>query len=156
MSKAIRPGIPGTDEVPRSSEVRQTLERAFAASAPPGVVAAYLFGSHAEGRSHRESDVDVAVLLDDRIYPTVAERSEARVRIASWLVGALSVNDVDLLVLNGAPPLLGRKVVTDGLSVHVADAERAREFVRDVQLRAADLAPFLARHRITLLEALAR
>jgi predicted nucleotidyltransferase len=28
------------------------------------VVAAYLFGSHASGRAHRESDVDVGVLLD--------------------------------------------------------------------------------------------
>jgi hypothetical protein len=46
--------------------------------------------------------------------------------------------------------------VTDGLAVHVADAERARVFVRDVQLRAADLEPFLARHRVTLLETLAR
>lgn len=156
MSRAIPPGIPGAAEAPQSSEVRRALERVFATSAPPGVVAAYLFGSHAEGRAHRESDVDVAVLLDERTYPTVADRSEARVRISAWLVGALSVNDVDLVVLNGAPPLLGRKVVTDGLAVHVADAERARVFVRDVQLRAADLEPFLARHRVTLLETLAR
>ncbi len=141
---------------PQSSEIRWTLELAFSTSAPPGVVAAYLFGSHAEGRAHRESDVDVAVLLDERIYPTVAERSEARGRICAWLIGALSENDVDLLVLNGAPPLLGRKVVTDGLAVYLADAERERVFVRDVQLRAADLAPFLARHRVTLLETLAR
>lgn len=28
------------------------------------VVSAYLFGSHAEIRAHRDSDVDVAVLLD--------------------------------------------------------------------------------------------
>lgn len=119
-------------------------------------MAAYLYGSHAEGRSHSESDVDVAVLLDEGTYPTAAERSEARVRISAWLVGALSVNDVDVLVLNGAPPLLGRKVVTDGLPVRVADAERARTWARDVQLRAADLAPFLARHRVNLLEALAR
>lgn len=136
--------------------MRRTLELAFATSAPPGVVAAYLFGSQAEGRAHRESDVDVAVLLDDRIYSTAAERSEARVRICAWLIGALSENDIDLLVLNDAPPLLARKVVTDGLAVYVADEERARLYGRDVQLRAADLALFLARHRVTLLQALAR
>ncbi len=136
--------------------MRRRLELAFATAAPPGVVAGYLFGSHAAGRAHRESDVDVAVLLDDQVYATAAERSKARVRICAWLIGALTENDVDLLILNDAPPLLGRRVVTDGLAVHVADAERAREFVRDVQLRAADLAPFLARHRVTLLETLAR
>ena len=30
----------------------------------PGVQAAWLFGSHCEGRSHRDSDVDLAVLLE--------------------------------------------------------------------------------------------
>ncbi len=32
----------------------------------PDVVAAYLFGSHAEGRARPESDIDIAVLLSDR------------------------------------------------------------------------------------------
>src|SRR5438445_8007932 len=35
----------------------------------PGVISAYLFGSHAEERAHRESDIDVAVLLDRKDYP---------------------------------------------------------------------------------------
>ena len=60
------------------------------------------------------------------------------------------------MVLNGAPPLLGRRIVTDGVPVYVADVDRERDYSRDIQLRAADLAPFLAKHEITLLEALAR
>lgn len=156
MSRPSRPRARGAEQDPAGSNLRRTLERAFSTSSPPGVLAAWLFGSQAEGRAHRESDVDVAVLLDERTYPTAAERSEARVLISAWLVGALSFNDVDVVVLNGAPPLLGRKAVSDGVPVHVSDAERTRVWARDVQLRAADLAPFLARHRVTLLEALAR
>lgn len=145
------PGAPAP-----SGAVRRALEKAFLEARPRGIVAAYLFGSHAAGRAHRESDVDVGVLLDDRVFAAAAERFEARVRLSSWLVGVLACNEVDVVILNGAPPLLGRRIVTDGLPVYVADAERERVYSRDVQLRAADLAPFLAKHEITLLEALAR
>ena len=40
-----------------------------------GVVAVYLFGSHAAGRAHRESDVDIGVLLDRHMYSTPAHDS---------------------------------------------------------------------------------
>ena len=36
----------------------------------PGVTSAYLFGSMANGRAHRESDVDVGLLLDRKLYRT--------------------------------------------------------------------------------------
>lgn len=35
-----------------------------------GLVSAYLFGSVASGRAHRDSDVDLAVLLDRDVHPT--------------------------------------------------------------------------------------
>ena len=46
-----------------------------------GLVSAYVFGSIAEGREHRESDVDLGVLLDRRIYPSNAERFDVRLRL---------------------------------------------------------------------------
>jgi predicted nucleotidyltransferase len=60
------------------------IERAIVdtAGAEPGVVAAYLFGSVAAGRAHRESDVDIAVLLDWATFPTPAARFEARLRMS--------------------------------------------------------------------------
>ena len=39
-----------------------------------GIQAAWLFGSHCEGRSHRDSDVDVAVLLEHRHCSSIFER----------------------------------------------------------------------------------
>ena len=42
----------------------QTLAEVFDREHSAGVVSTYLFGSHAVGVSHDESDVDVAVLLD--------------------------------------------------------------------------------------------
>ena len=120
------------------------------------VVSAYLFGSHAEGRAHRESDVDVAVLLDWKACPHRGGRSELRVTLTSELIAALHHNEVDLVVLNDAPPLLGRRIVTEGRRVFCREPAADHVYVRDVQLRAADLEPFIQRHRRRLLRRLAR
>jgi hypothetical protein len=128
----------------------------FAAPGSEGIVAAYLFGSHAEGRAHRESDVDVAVLLDFAARPDAAARFHERVRLSAELVSATGSNDVDVVVLNDAPPILARRIVLEGRLVHCSDPELERRFRRDVQLRAADLAPWLERYRRRTLEALLR
>jgi predicted nucleotidyltransferase len=46
---------------------------------PTGLVSVYLFGSHAEGRAHRDSDLDVGVLLDPRSCGSRKDRFEARI-----------------------------------------------------------------------------
>jgi predicted nucleotidyltransferase len=120
----------------------------------PEVVAASLFGSHAEGRAHRESDVDVGVLLDRGRCPDAKSRFEPRVALTTELIAALHVNDVDLVILNDASPLLGRRIAMEGRLVHCADPAAEHAFRRDVQIRAADLAPFVERARRRLLEAL--
>jgi len=129
------------------------LAAALRELAVPGFVAAYLFGSHAEGRAHRESDVDVGVLLSWALDK--ASRFEVRVRLAAELPRSLGVRDVDVVVLNDAPPHLGRRIVFDGLRVFCVDPEADHAFRRDVQLRAADLEPFLRWTRRLKLEALA-
>jgi predicted nucleotidyltransferase len=121
-----------------------------------GVASVYLFGSHAQGREHRESDLDLgALLLWDR-YPTSRDRFEARVDLISDLGSVLGRNDVDLVILNDAPPLLGRRIISNGRRIFLADAAADHSFIRDVQLRAADLEPWLRRMRQLQLEALAR
>lgn len=67
--------------------------------APESLVAAYLFGSHAESRAHRESDVDVGVRLARDRAPTARDRFEEGLRLA-WLIdvarsGALTVSSDD-------------------------------------------------------------
>ncbi|MGH9318546.1 MAG: type VII toxin-antitoxin system MntA family adenylyltransferase antitoxin [Vicinamibacteria bacterium] len=137
-------------------DIATELARFFEKSAHPGVVSAYLFGSHSEARAHRESDLDVAVLLDRRVFETGKERFEARLRLMGDIGSALGRNDVDLVVLNDAPPELGARIVTRGMRLFRSDPEDDHAFVRDVQLRAADLAPFLRRMRRIKLEALKR
>lgn len=130
------------------------LQAYFESSAPDALVAAYLFGSAARGTEHSESDVDVGVLLEHEPHTDRATRSELRIGLSADLIHALGRDAVDVVVLNDAPPGLGRHVVTQGRRVYCRDAEADHAFVRDVQLRAADLEPFLRRMRRIKLEAL--
>lgn len=130
------------------------LHRYFEQALIPGLVSAYLFGSVARGMEHRESDVDVGILLDRSRHADRADRSALRIDLTSALIHVLGRNVVDVVVLNDAPPELGRKVVTQGERVYCRAGEADHAFVRDVQLRAADLAPFLRRMRRIKLEAL--
>lgn len=137
-------------------DLPQLLHGYFAEHPDLGIVSVYLYGSHAEGRSHRESDVDVGVLLDWDEHPDEKERFDLRVRLTAEVMHALSENRIDLVVLNDVSPELGRKVIRDGTRVFCADEETDQAYVRDVQLRAADLVPWLERMRKRKLEALRR
>jgi predicted nucleotidyltransferase len=132
------------------------LARYFEEHPDLGVASAYLFGSHAEGRAHRESDVDVGVLLLWDRHPTPDDRFDMRVRLGTDLIAVTHCNEVDVVILNGAPPLLGRKIIYDGIRVFLGDPETDHAYVRDVQIMAADMEPWLKWVRKLRLEALAR
>src|SRR4051812_4930685 len=118
------------------------LERvADTLNAVPGVVAAYVFGSVAEGREHRESDLDVAVLVDRSAYPRSADRFELRLRLFSVL-RTTAGREVDLLILNDVPPQLARRIMTGGRTLVMKDEEAEHAHRRVVLSRAADLEPF--------------
>jgi predicted nucleotidyltransferase len=132
------------------------LTRLLHATPPTGIVSVYLFGSRAEHRAHRKSDVDVGVLLDRDAHPSEEARCDERVRLSAWLGAELRAYVVDVVVLNDAPPGLASRIVTKGVTVYSASPEVDHAFRRDAQLRAADLEPFLSRMRQLKLATLAR
>jgi predicted nucleotidyltransferase len=121
----------------------------------PGVISAYLFGSMANGRAHRESDVDVGLLLDRNVHATAADRFDVRLRLTGRL-GSAVARDVDLVILNDAPPQLARHILTRGLRLMISNASADHDFLRTVLSRAADLQPFLNSTRRLKLVAIAR
>jgi predicted nucleotidyltransferase len=140
---------------PTPGRVAEALEAALAEAPPIAVASAYLFGGVAEGRAHRESDVDLGVLLLRDAHPDPADRFEARLRLSARLRGRLGC-PVDVVVLNDVAPGFGRHVTTRGIRVLHRHAPADHAFVRDVQLRAADLGPFLRRLHKVKLDALGR
>jgi len=136
------------------NDAADALTRAFKDIA--GVVSVYLFGSHAMGRAHRDSDIDIAVLLDWERHRDRANRFEVRLRLSSLVASVTGSHAVDVVILNDVPPPLARAVVTTGRRLYCADDEVDHAFVRQVLLRAADLEPFLRRVRQVKLAAIAR
>ena len=82
------------------------------------VLEAYLFGSHATGRAQTHSDIDVAVYVAqgtaDGAYGYAAE-------LTAHLMGELRSNEIDVVVLNRAPPVLYHRVLRDGRRVLARD-----------------------------------
>ena len=128
----------------------------FASRRPPGVVSAYLFGSHARGAAHADSDVDVGVVLGRRQAEDPAAREWRALDRTADLVGATHCDAVDVVGLNRASPELSYRVVAEGRRLYRADPEADHAFVRTVLLRHADVRPFLERTRRTKLAALVR
>ena len=73
---------------------------------------AYLFGSQASGRAQPHSDIDVAVLVDEDRLPGTQYGYAAE--LTAHLMSALGSNDVDVVILNAAPPVLYHRVLRDG------------------------------------------
>jgi uncharacterized protein len=148
--------VPCAEGQTMSQDHQAALSRYFEDHPDLGVASAYLFGSHAEGRAHRESDVDVGVLLQWDRHPTRGGRFDLRIQLGSELIHALKHNEVDVVILNDAPPLLGRKIIYDGIRVFLEDPEADHAYVRDVQILAIDQELWLKKWRKLRLEALAR
>lgn len=137
------------------SEIAARLARYFTQSnRAPFVASAYLFGSRAAGTAHRDSDVDVGVLLDRNLLPTRAERSRAAIELGSELIAATHHNRVDVVVLNDVSPELAMRVLEDGKRVFCRDPETDFRFRLETRLRYIDLRPFLGRTRALKAEAL--
>lgn len=139
-----------------SANVATAAASYFAGARPAGVVSAYLFGSHARGTAHRESDVDVAVLLDYEVLSERGARAREALRLCKELIAVTHSNQVDVVVLNDAPPELAAGVVSRGRRLYCTDEAVDHAFVRTALLRHADIRPFLDRTRRVKLRALAR
>lgn len=80
----------------------------------PEITVAYMFGSQAKGRSGPLSDIDLAFLVElslinERDYPYGYQAD-----LVAELMSLFKTNDIDIIVLNDAPPLLKFQIITTG------------------------------------------
>jgi predicted nucleotidyltransferase len=116
----------------------------------PGVVSVRLFGSQATGKAGPLSDVDVAVWLD----PARSDRDALQRGLMSAASESLGTDELQLVVLNDATPLLRHRALRDGILLLDRDPrmriglETAAiiEYLDTAPLRAATAAG--VRHRI--------
>lgn len=112
-----------------------------ALEARPEVLFAYLFGSECAGRRHKLSDVDVAVFID---WSRLEDGGELQTELESWgdlcavLQGALGRDDVDVVLLHRAPPLLAERVIRNGTVIFSRDEARRIRWIVDTKNRYCD------------------
>src|SRR5207237_913428 len=75
-----------------------------------GVIAARLFGSQATGKAGSLSDVDVAIWLD----PSFRDKDCLQNELMSAASESLGTDEVQLVVLNDATPLLRHRALRSG------------------------------------------
>ena len=125
---------------PRYPRLDETGLVAFLAT-QPDVVAVYLFGSLVEGQTTPHSDVDIAILLVGASDPLAMGDRQLQ------LMGELerfADREVDLVILNAAPPILRHQVLRNGRLLYERDRRVRVEFeVRAGQVY-ADLRPLRA------------
>lgn len=128
-----------------------SLRARVAAALPdtPELIAVYLFGSTAQGTSHRFSDIDIAVLLD----PALDRRdlAEQGLALGTRLEAVLS-GPVDVVVLNLAPPLLQARVIQTGIVLLDLDRTRRCLFQMQAMNRYYDAKRFMDMQHAALLQ----
>ncbi|MCB9099287.1 MAG: nucleotidyltransferase domain-containing protein [Anaerolineales bacterium] len=87
----------------------------------PNIIAAWAFGSAQEGTIRDSGDIDIGILVESA--PSLNELT----RLLSRLQEALQFEDIDLVVLNDANPIL-RFEALSGRSLFCRDLSRRAEF----------------------------
>lgn len=101
----------------------------------PAVLAAWVFGSRAEGTARSGSDLDVAVLLFPDAHPTAGLEDRIAAAIATR-----TLLDVDVSRLTDRAPVLGIEVVGHGRRVFARDPEQADDVEERLRRRYLDTA----------------
>jgi hypothetical protein len=115
----------------------------------PSIVVAYVFGSVARGDATHLSDVDIGILLEPGIDAQGSIERQLDLMVA---LDTFASQEVQVTILNRAPPILTYQVIREGVLLYERDrAERVAFEVKAMKIY-FDLKPMIAFHRQALIE----
>ncbi|WP_232841567.1 type VII toxin-antitoxin system MntA family adenylyltransferase antitoxin [Caldicellulosiruptor acetigenus] len=91
------------------------------------VIFAYLFGSYAKGKERENSDVDIAVYVNEEIAKDSKKVLDFQIKHMSNISDILK-KEVDLVILNHASPLLRHEVISEGILLVEKDHNKLVNF----------------------------
>lgn len=98
------------------------------------ILFAYIFGSQATGKTHVESDIDLAVYLE----PFPENTFERRLELIDKISQITGFNKIDLVILNEAPLLLIHSVMQTGKLLFCKDPGKRIRFMAKKLTEALD------------------
>lgn len=108
----------------------------------------YLFGSVASKQATPLSDLDLAVLLNKRVPET--KYFDLRLLLIDRFAKILKTSEIDLVLLNQAPPLLSYEVVRGGKILFERDRGERIDYECKTFSIYFDMLPFYQFHRNSL------
>lgn len=111
----------------------------------PAVKAVYLFGSHAENKENRYSDLDLGVLLEDSFDKMI--KVEILVSLTEH-----NFTDIDLVILNNVSPLVRFEVVKHNKILYKKDDFDSSSYFSLTVRKFLDFRPYLEIQRKYLKE----
>lgn len=94
-------------------QIREFLAQYFQKNRPE-IETAYIFGSIAQGTSNLLSDIDIAVILDEKQIDERLYSYGYKAGLLADLIKILKTNEVDLVILNHVNSLLRHRVLYFG------------------------------------------
>ncbi|PWB53716.1 MAG: nucleotidyltransferase [Candidatus Methanoperedenaceae archaeon] len=88
------------------------------------VILAYLFGSIVRGNAGRLSDIDIGVLLDEKIPKK--DRFDLELKLISDIAILIKKKKIDLIILDEVPLLLEYNIIKTGIILKSDEAERVK------------------------------
>jgi predicted nucleotidyltransferase len=107
------------------------------------IAALYIFGSLAEGNLRPLSDLDFGVLLSASLDRR--RRGEKHLDLIGLFNDMLQTDEIDLVVMNDAPPRFSHRILKTGRLLHAGDRDQLADFYERTVRRYLDFKPVRTR-----------
>jgi len=114
----------------------------------PEIEVAYVFGSVTQGRVNVLSDIDIAVILDKGQVNKKSYRYGYKAEILTDLIKLLRTDNVDLVILNEANPLLKHRILYFGKVIYNKNEKRRIQFQIDTINKFNDFKQLIKPHLV--------
>ena len=127
------------------SQIKDELQVSLRETDPENckILAAYLFGSNVTSRAGRDSDLDLAFLLNDKDYKVDPLAAVVPAYLAATSMGTSLGMRTDVTILNASSLEMAYEAVTTGRCLFENDADKRIEYEIALSGMYFDFKPFL-------------